>query len=100
MGGLWTQVQCITGIGREAAIIEHPESLATMLAGCLRNFIEIARSAGQEDLALACKLIEHDVQESDCLRDRVLMTHGLVFLDRRVMHMRDEAMQQDLVEAV
>jgi hypothetical protein len=71
-----------------------------MLAGCLRNFIEIARSASQEDLARACKVIERDVKESDNMKDRVFMTHGLVFLDCRVMRMRDEAMEEDLVNAV
>jgi len=67
---------------------------------CLRNFIEIARSASQEDLAMACRLIERDVKESDNLRDQVLLSHGLVFLDCRVMSMRDEAMEEGLVKAV
>ena len=71
-----------------------------MLAGCLRNFIEIARSASQEELAMACKLIELDVKESGNLRDRVLMTQGLVFLDCRVMGIRDKAIDEDLVKAV
>lgn len=70
-----------------------------MLAGCLRNFIEIARSASQHDLAIACKLIERDIHESENLRDRVLMTHGLVFLDCRVLQMRHEAIEQDLEKA-
>ncbi|MHC1742444.1 MAG: hypothetical protein AB9873_05345 [Syntrophobacteraceae bacterium] len=71
-----------------------------MLAGCLRNFIEIASLASQEDLAMACKLIEGDVQANDSLRNRVLMTQGLVFLDCQVMRIRDEAIEEDLVEAV
>jgi hypothetical protein len=86
-------------VEREDATVESAESLATMLAGCLRNFIEIARSARQEDLAMACKMIERDVKESDNMKDRVFMTHGLIFLDCRVMCMRNEAIEGDLVKA-
>lgn len=87
-------------IRKEGAVIEFPEGIATMLAGCLRNFIEIAHLASQEELVMACKLIEQDIQENGTLKDRVLMTQGLVFLDYQVMQMRDEAIEEDLVKAV